>query len=112
MVRLKLVSPITAIGVLIALVCPVQHASTQTTHGGPGTPMAVSIADAEAPPGTEALAVQWVKVAAPNLCVMLAAVARPRGAGPFPTVFSCMVLTVSPTNTYAWLRIWQAVVTS
>jgi hypothetical protein len=29
MVRLKLVAPLSAIGVLIALVCPVQHASTQ-----------------------------------------------------------------------------------
>jgi dipeptidyl aminopeptidase/acylaminoacyl peptidase len=86
MVRLKLVAPVAAIGMLIALVCPVQHASTQTTQGGPGTPTGVSIAEAEAPPGTETLAVQWVKVAAPNHGVMLAAVARPRGAGPFPTV--------------------------
>jgi dipeptidyl aminopeptidase/acylaminoacyl peptidase len=86
MVRLKLVAPVAAIGMLIALVCPVQHASTQTTQGGPGTPTGVSIAEAEAPPGTETLAVQWVKVAAPNLGVMLAAVARPRGGGPFPTV--------------------------
>jgi dienelactone hydrolase len=30
--------------------------------------------------------VQWVKVAVPGLGVMLAAVARPPGAGPFPTV--------------------------
>src|SRR5262245_36663336 len=86
MVRLKLVAPVAAIGMLIALVCPVQHASTQTTQGGSGTPTGISIAEAEAPPGTETLAVQWVKVAAPNLGVVLAAVARPRGAGPFPTV--------------------------
>jgi hypothetical protein len=78
MVRLKLVAPLAAIGMLIALVCPVQHASTQTTQGGTGTPTGVSIAEAEPPPGTETLAVQWVKVAAPNLGVMLAAVARPR----------------------------------
>src|SRR5262245_53607911 len=86
MVRLKLVAPLSAIGMLIALVCPVQHASTRTTQSGPGTPTGVSIAEAEAPPGTEALAVQWVKVAVPNLGVMLAAVARPRCSGPFPTV--------------------------
>ena len=34
MVRLKLAATLTAIGMLIALVCPVQHASTQTTQGG------------------------------------------------------------------------------
>jgi dipeptidyl aminopeptidase/acylaminoacyl peptidase len=86
MVRLKLGTTLTAIGMLIALVCLVQHASTQTTQGGPGTPTGVSIAEAEAPPGTETLAVQWVKVAAPSLGVMLVAVARPRGTGPFPTI--------------------------
>jgi len=85
MVRLKL-SALTAIGILIAVVCPVQHASTQTTQGGLGTPAEVSIAETEAPPGTETLAVQWVKVAVPSLGAMLAAVARPRGAGPFPTI--------------------------
>lgn len=36
--------------------------------------------------GTESLAVQWVKIAAPSLGVMLAAVARPADAGPFPTI--------------------------
>jgi dipeptidyl aminopeptidase/acylaminoacyl peptidase len=86
MARLKLVAPVAAIGMLIALVCPVRHASTQTTQGGSGTTTGISIVEAEAPPGTETLAVQWVRVAAPNLGVMLAAVARPRGAGPFPTV--------------------------
>src|SRR4030095_12534037 len=86
MVRLKLAA-LTVITILIALVCPVQHASTQTTQGGLGTPAGVSIAETEAPPGTETLAVQWVKVAAPSLGGgMLAAVARPRGAGPFPTI--------------------------
>jgi dienelactone hydrolase len=45
---------------------------------------AVSIADA--PPGTETLAVPWVKVTVPGLGVMRAAVARPSGEGPFPTV--------------------------
>jgi dipeptidyl aminopeptidase/acylaminoacyl peptidase len=86
MARLKLGATLTAIGMLIALVCPVQHASTQASQGGPGTPTEFSILEAQAPPGTEALAVQWVKVAAPGLGVMLAAVARPRGAGPFPTI--------------------------
>jgi dipeptidyl aminopeptidase/acylaminoacyl peptidase len=86
MVRLKLGATLTATGMLIALVCPVQHASTQTTQGGLGPPAGVLIAEADAPPGTETLAVQWVKVSAPNLGVMLAAVTRPRGAGPFPII--------------------------
>ena len=34
----------------------------------------------------ETVAVEWVKVAAPGLGVMLVAVARPRGAGPFPAI--------------------------
>jgi dienelactone hydrolase len=44
----------------------------------------VSLTDA--PPGTESFAVQWLKVAVPDSGVMLAAVARPSGAGPFPAV--------------------------
>lgn len=57
---------------------------TQTTQGGLGTSPIVSVAGA--PPGTATLAVQWVQVAVPDMGVMLAAVARPSGAGPFPTV--------------------------
>jgi len=86
MVRLKLAALLTATAVLIALVYPIQRASTQTTQGGLRTPMGVSISQAEAPPGAESLAVQWVKVVVPGLGVMLAAVARPSGAGPFPTI--------------------------
>ncbi len=84
MVKFRFVARLTAAGMLITLTSPVWQASSQTTQGGLGTPPVVSIADA--PPGTETLAVQWVNVAAPGLGVMLAAVARPRGAGPFPTV--------------------------
>jgi dienelactone hydrolase len=84
MVKWHFVTKLTAAGMLIALASPAWQASTQTTQGGLGTPPAVS--DADAPPGTEALAVQWVKVTAPGLGVMPAAVARPIGSGPFPTV--------------------------
>src|SRR5713101_608617 len=84
MVKFRFVARLTAAGMLITLTSPVWQASSLTTQGGLGTPPVVSIADA--PPGTETLAVQWVNVAAPGLGVMLAAVARPRGAGPFPTV--------------------------
>jgi len=52
--------------------------------GRQDTPPVVSRVDA--PAGTEALGVQWVKVAVPGVGVMLAAVARPQGAGPFPTL--------------------------
>jgi TolB protein len=54
------------------------------TRADLGKPPIVSAA--EAPAGTETLAVQWVKVAAPGVGVMLAAVARPQGKGPFPVV--------------------------
>ena len=40
----------------------------------------------EAPAGTEALPVKWVRVAVPDLGVMRAAIARPSGTGPFPAV--------------------------
>lgn len=38
------------------------------------------------PAGTERLPVQWMRVSAPGQGVMLLAVARPKGAGPFPAV--------------------------
>ena len=67
-----------------ALVSPAWQASTQTTNGGLKQPPIVSATDA--PAGTETLAVQWLRVADPDLGVMLAAVARPSGGGPFPVV--------------------------
>src|SRR6266700_8452949 len=69
---------------LIALASPVRPASAQTTQGSLRGAPVVSVADA--PAGTESLAVQWVKVTVPGMGVMLAAVARPGGAGPFPAV--------------------------
>lgn len=79
--RWHLVARTAAVGMLLALASP---ASSQPVQGGLGVPPVVSSADS--PPGAEALTVQWVKVAVPGLGVMPAAVARPRGAGPFPTV--------------------------
>ena len=79
--RWRLVARTAAVGMLLALASP---ASSQPVQGGLGVPPVVSSADS--PPGAEALTVQWVKVAVPGLGVMPAAVARPRGAGPFPTV--------------------------
>lgn len=75
---------LTTAGTLVALVAPAWQDLTQTTRDGLGKPPVVSAA--AAPAGTETLAVQWVKVTAPDLGVMLAAVARPPGAGPFPTI--------------------------
>ncbi|ETX09321.1 dienelactone hydrolase family protein [Candidatus Entotheonella palauensis] len=44
------------------------------------------VSGASAPSGTETFAVQWVNVVTPGEGTMLAAVARPSGAGPFPSV--------------------------
>ena len=79
--RWRLVARTAAVGMLFALASP---ASSQPVQGGLGVSPVMSSADS--PPGAEALTVQWVKVAVPGLGVMPAAVARPRGAGPFPTV--------------------------
>ena len=86
MVAIKHAAIVVATVMFIALVSSVQQASTQTAPGNPGTVAEISITEADAPAGTETLGVQWVKVSAPSLGVMLAAVARPRGSGPFPTV--------------------------
>ena len=43
-------------------------------------------APVEPPAGTADLGVQWMQAKAPDLGVMLIAIARPTGAGPFPTV--------------------------
>ncbi len=81
---LPVFAKVTAAGMLIALASPVRPASAQTTQGSLRGAPVVSVADA--PAGTESLAVQWVKVTVPGMGVMLAAVARPGGAGPFPAV--------------------------
>lgn len=58
--------------------------SNQTTQSSVTAPPIVTAA--EPPAGTETLQLQWIKVAGPAKSVMLAAVARPKGKGPFPTV--------------------------
>lgn len=84
MVKLHFATKVCAAGMLLALASPIWQDSTPTVRGGLRMPPVVSAADP--PAGTDTLGVQWVKVAAPGLGVMLAAVARPPGAGPFPTV--------------------------
>ena len=66
------------------LVSPAWQASSQTIHRGLKQPPIVSVTDA--PAGTETFAMTWIRVAVPDRGVMLAAVARPSGAGPFPVV--------------------------
>ena len=78
---MRAVTKLIVAGTLLALVLPVPHAWTQPARDG--LPV---VSTTGAPPGTETLAVEWVNVAAPGLGVMLAAVARPPGAGPFPAV--------------------------
>lgn len=67
-----------------ALVSPAWQGSTPTMRGGLRPPPIVTAT--EAPPGTEMFGVKWIRVADPDLGVMLAAVARPSGVGPFPVV--------------------------
>lgn len=67
-----------------ALVAPAWKESTQAIPGGLKTPPIVTAT--AAPVGTEKLPVKWLEVAVPNLGVLRAAVARPPGTGPFPTV--------------------------
>jgi dienelactone hydrolase len=81
MLKLRLVAMLLTAA---ALVSPAWQGPTQTTHGALKQPPIVSAT--EAPPGTETLAVKWIRVAVPDRGVMLAAVARPSGAGPFPVV--------------------------
>jgi carboxymethylenebutenolidase len=73
-----------ATSMLILFASPISGAAAQTTQGSPSRPPLVSAV--ETPPGTEALKVEWINVAAPGSGVMLAAVARPSGSGPFPTI--------------------------
>jgi carboxymethylenebutenolidase len=84
MVNLRVVAKLTSAGMLLAAASPVWPVSSQAMQGGPAAPPVVSTAGV--PPGTEALRVEWVRLPVPRLGVLLAAVARPTGAGPFPVV--------------------------
>lgn len=78
------VANVVTAGVLMTLASPRWANPPKTT---PGAPLASPVvADIDAPTGTEALGVRWISATAPGLGEMPAAVARPAGAGPFPTV--------------------------
>ena len=73
-----------ATSILILLALPISGAVAQIAQDSPSQPRLVSAA--QTPHGTETLKVEWIKVAAPSSGIMLAAVARPPGSGPFPTI--------------------------
>jgi dienelactone hydrolase len=84
MVNRHVVAKLSAAGIVLLFASPVRPDSTQTPKDGAGVSPVVSAT--RAPAGTEMFAVEWVDVSAPGLGVMLAAVARPAGKGPFPAV--------------------------
>jgi len=73
-----------AAGLLLALALLIWQALAETPQVHLAPQPTVSIA--EPPSGTERFNVQWIEVATPASGTMLAGVARPSGAGPFPTV--------------------------
>ena len=81
MLKVPLVTAVLTAGTLVS---PPWPGSTQTMPGGLKRPPIVTAT--EAPAGTETLAVQWFRVAVPDVGIMVAAVARPSGAGPLPAV--------------------------
>jgi alpha-beta hydrolase superfamily lysophospholipase len=83
MVKSHLVATLTTAGMLLVVPASVPNSSLRAMDG-PGSSPIVSIVGP--PPGTDSLAVEWVSVTAPRPGVLLAAVARPPGAGPFPTL--------------------------
>jgi pimeloyl-ACP methyl ester carboxylesterase len=66
----------------------------------------------DAPAGTETLPMKWIRVAVPNLGVMQAAVARPKGTGPFPQSSFCTARTGSRGSTWNGPTTWRAVASS
>lgn len=82
--KIPFIATLTVSGMLLGRSSPAWQGPTRTTHGALKQPPIVSAT--EAPPGIETLAVKWIRVAVPDRGVMLAAVARPSGAGPFPVV--------------------------
>ncbi len=82
MARLHFLATLAAIGaVLLLTLTGCRESKTSRAQG------ALTVVSAtDAPTGTDTPGVHWVKIAAPDAHVMLAAVARPQGAGPFPAV--------------------------
>jgi carboxymethylenebutenolidase len=81
---LRFVATLCAAAMWLAVASPSRQASAQSSRAGLARPPVVSTT--RAPAGTENLAAEWVTVAVPSVGVMPAAVARPSGVGPFPSV--------------------------
>lgn len=73
----------TGIVILAALGCCLLQDVSHAADNQRAPPVTSKIA---APTGTENLAVEWASVTIPELGVLRLAIARPSGAGPFPTV--------------------------
>lgn len=69
-------------------------------------PQAPTVMPAKAPAGTEALGVEWIRIATRDSGTMLAAVARPQGSGPFPAI---VILHGSHGFAQEYVRFAQAI---
>jgi carboxymethylenebutenolidase len=83
MLRVPFLVPFVAAATLIASSGPAARSPTPQTPRRSNASVVTAIS---APAGTEALDVQWLNIAVPYLGTIRAAVARPSGAGPFPTL--------------------------
>ncbi|HTK86403.1 MAG TPA: hypothetical protein VL329_01665, partial [Nitrospiraceae bacterium] len=72
------------ISALILLILPIWWALAQTQPTNPENLPVVS--EIGSPPGADVTGVQWMQVSAPDVGVLVAAIARPSGNGPFPSV--------------------------
>lgn len=84
MKQLRFLMNFAAIGALLSLGFTSCRESRPKISKDESVPLLVSPTDA--PSGSETPGVHWVKVAVPRNGVLLAAVAQPEGAGPFPAV--------------------------
>ena len=107
MLKLRLVPMLLAAA---ALVSPAWQGPTQTTHGALKQPPIVSAT--EAPPGTETLAVKWIRVAVPDRGVMLAAVHDRRVPVHFLSYLFCTAPTGSRGSMCNGPRIYRALASS
>lgn len=78
----QLIATFTTASVLLATLLPASQQSSQPR--APESPPVVRAIGA--PAETQDLAAEWVKIAVPGPAAVLAAIARPSGAGPFPVV--------------------------
>jgi dienelactone hydrolase len=90
------------ISALILLILPIWWALAQRQPTNPDRLPVVS--EVGPPPGVDAVALQWMQVSSPDVGVLLAAVARPSGAGPSPSV---LVLHGSHGFAQEYVRIAQ-----